>query len=277
MNLNNKLNNLPHVYYINLDNRTDRKNYMESQFDYWNIKRFTRVSGTKYLASEANKWKHLIVGDVYMDGERPHVTANAMTCIEMINSWLENTDDSYMIIMEDDVDLNLIEYWHFDFDYLMANIPYDWDCIQFSYTSGIEVKFFLHPLPSTRSFNGPCMINRRYAQKLIDLHFKDNKFIFKHKVNDYEYVLEGGNATIDYFLSHNGRTYCLPLLSVNNDFGSCEWNVPRPNPFSFACRDLYYDFWINGRDKFTLEDFFTYGKPNDHLMTRTVDLKNYIN
>ena len=115
---------------INLDNRLDRKNYMESQFDHWNIKRFTRVSATKYLASEVDKWKHLIVGDVYMYGKRPHVTANAMTCIEMIKSWLENTDDSYMVIMEDDVDLNLIEHWHFDFDYLMANIPYDWDCIQ---------------------------------------------------------------------------------------------------------------------------------------------------
>ena len=32
MNLKNKLKNFPHIYYTNLDNRTDRReNYMEDQ------------------------------------------------------------------------------------------------------------------------------------------------------------------------------------------------------------------------------------------------------
>lgn len=37
MDLNNKLKNFPHVYYTNLDNRVDRRCYMESQFKKWNI------------------------------------------------------------------------------------------------------------------------------------------------------------------------------------------------------------------------------------------------
>ena len=38
MDLNNKLKNIPKIYYINLDERPDRKNYIESQFNgnrYW--------------------------------------------------------------------------------------------------------------------------------------------------------------------------------------------------------------------------------------------------
>ena len=33
MDLNNKLKNIPKIYYINLDERPDRKNYIESQFN----------------------------------------------------------------------------------------------------------------------------------------------------------------------------------------------------------------------------------------------------
>ena len=64
MNLKNKLKNFPHIYYTNLDNRTDRRDYMEEQFDYWKLPS-TRVSGSKFLASTVNDWaKDYVVGSV---------------------------------------------------------------------------------------------------------------------------------------------------------------------------------------------------------------------
>jgi len=42
IDLKNRFENFPHIYYVNLDNRTDRKEYMEDQFDYWKLN-FTRV------------------------------------------------------------------------------------------------------------------------------------------------------------------------------------------------------------------------------------------
>ena len=51
MDLTNKLDGMPTVNYFNLDNRTDRKDWMVSQFKKYGIK-YNRVSGTKYLASE---------------------------------------------------------------------------------------------------------------------------------------------------------------------------------------------------------------------------------
>jgi hypothetical protein len=38
MNLHDKLKTLPPIYYINLDHRTDRREYMETQFDYKMVK-----------------------------------------------------------------------------------------------------------------------------------------------------------------------------------------------------------------------------------------------
>lgn len=40
-----KLEGLPHVYWLNLDADVNRRQYMEGQFDYWQIKNHTRISG----------------------------------------------------------------------------------------------------------------------------------------------------------------------------------------------------------------------------------------
>ena len=39
-----KLANFPTVYYINLDDHTERRQYMEDQFTYWGIEKYVRVS-----------------------------------------------------------------------------------------------------------------------------------------------------------------------------------------------------------------------------------------
>ena len=39
-----KLNFLPPIYYINLDDQPERKEYVENHFAYWGIKNYTRIS-----------------------------------------------------------------------------------------------------------------------------------------------------------------------------------------------------------------------------------------
>ena len=39
-----KLQGMPPIYYLNLDGQEDRKIYMESQFKYWDIENYTRIS-----------------------------------------------------------------------------------------------------------------------------------------------------------------------------------------------------------------------------------------
>ena len=40
-----KLKGLPHIYWINLDSDVERREYMEEQFDYWQIKNHSRIEG----------------------------------------------------------------------------------------------------------------------------------------------------------------------------------------------------------------------------------------
>ena len=51
-NLGHKLKGLPKIYYLNLDSRKDRSDWMESQFDKYGISNFERYSASTYKASE---------------------------------------------------------------------------------------------------------------------------------------------------------------------------------------------------------------------------------
>ena len=46
MTLHPKLIGIPHIYYINLEDRTDRKEFMENQFKNLGIENYTRVNAS---------------------------------------------------------------------------------------------------------------------------------------------------------------------------------------------------------------------------------------
>lgn len=272
MNLQDKLKGLPTIYYTNLDYRTDRRKYMETQFDYWGINNYHRISSSKYLSTEEYKWEHLVVDEFLSFGSA--AVANSITHIEMIKNWLETTNEPYMIMMEDDYDLSLIEYWNFDWEYLMNNIPENWDCIQLGFENRDIIPFFLHPVQHNHGF-GPCMINRTYAKKLIKIHYVEDKFKLNLKINHKNLSYAESYGTVDIFIPNGGITYSIPLIT-NTNLGSDYNLIGTPRPWFFKCKKLYYDWWQNEHHKFILEDFFTYGKPNDYEMIKKVNYNKEI-
>ena len=281
MNLKDKLKGIPPIILLTLDGNLDRQEYTETQYDYWGIKNYTKVSGSKYQLSTYEDWKDLVILNPFDENykrKNHHIAEISITLSHLINikNWLENSSDPYVIIMEDDYDLSFIEFWHFDWEYLMNNIPYDWDCIQMSFENEKLVPCFLHPILSGHD-TGASLINRRYAEKIISLHYKEGKFDLSQKICNYKWSNRaintyGGlgmpNFTTDYFLGHNGKTYCMPLISVNQNFGSWAQNICRKKEridleFSYKA---YQKWWTELRDEYTLEEFFTYGKPNDRII-----------
>ena len=270
MNLNNKLKGLPPICCLTLDERPDRQEYTETQYDHWGIKNYTKVSGSKYQASNYDEWKDLVILNSFDDYKRKNhhliEISISLTYLLTIKNWLETTNDQYLILMEDDYDLSFIEYWHFDWNYLMNNIPYDWDCIQMSFENEKLFPCYLHPIISGHGTGG-SLINRRYAEKLISLYYKDGKFDFSKKICNSKF-LGNSNITMDYISGHSGKTYCIPLFDVNPRIGSYAKNILRSDRddllFSYkACKK----WWTKLRDVYTLEEFFTYGKWNDKAIT----------
>lgn len=270
MTLNKKLIGLPHIYYINLDHEVERREFMETQFKTWGIENYTRVNASKFSRDDFNSWKHMIHLEDIFPKKRCRSLAVSLSHIETIKEWVENTKEEYLILMEDDTDISLIEYWHFDWEYLMNNIPYDWDAIQLGYNSNVRIYCFLHP-KKTITWNGPMLLNRSYCEKLISLYYRKGKYNFIKKVNrvDKSNSLDSkfGDVTgrfsvvdVDEFMGFNGKVYQLPLFSQNPLYDD------PPRYHHITSRKAHLMWWTVMRDEFTLEDFFTYGKSYDNKM-----------
>ena len=87
MNLHKKLKGFPHIHYVNLDNRVDRREYMEKQFDYMKLPH-TRISASKFLASRLDEWApQYVVGKV--TGIPAYALGNSITHLEFMKKWLD--------------------------------------------------------------------------------------------------------------------------------------------------------------------------------------------
>jgi hypothetical protein len=168
--------------------------------------------------------------------------------------------------MEDDYDLNLFEYWNFDWNYLMSRLPYDWDCIQLGFESEEFIPFFLHP-KLRHSYFGPVMLTREYVEKILELHCYGDKYRFDKVVSIDKF--NKSSTTVDYLIGHTGRTYSIPLITTNIKSSSTEFGIEINRIHHKKSRCAYYYWWMKEHLKFTLDDFFTYGKENDHKMVLT--------
>ena len=212
--MSDKLSGIPSIYYLNLESKLDRRRYMEKQFENWNLHNVTRFSGSKYLAKNYDDWKNVLHLPDRIPERHRLIASITLSLLETIKYWLETTDEKHLILMEDDFDLNLIEYWHFNWEYLMSNIPYDWDCIQLGYTTGGYVRFFLCP-KLTDSFWGPILINRHFAEKLINLHYFKEKYMLIRKYGHHPFNTGYRVVSLDSFIPFLGKTYQLPLITQN--------------------------------------------------------------
>lgn len=255
-----RLRNFPHIYYVNLDNRKDRRIYMEDQFQQWRLE-YTRVSSSNYAESKVQDWSHKIDGKC--KNLPVYVVGNAITHLEFMKDWLSTSTDPFLCLMEDDYDLNLIQYWNFNWDYLMNRIPYDWDCLQIGFESTKFIPFFLHP-KLNHSYFGPVILQRDYVEKILDLHSSGDKWKFLGNIGDSKF--NSTAATVDYFIGHTGRTYSIPLITTNDKLTSGENSVTINRIHHTKSRNAYYHWWAKEHKKFSLDEFFTYGKENDHKM-----------
>jgi len=277
MNLNNKLNNIPKIYYINLDERPDRKNYIESQFDQLKINKWERYSASKYRVENFQDWELLLSYKPNINSSLDIILiAQTITYLNLIEDWLIKTDEKYAIIIEDDYNLLMSKYWHFDWEYFMNNIPYDWDIIQLSYENVYAYPCFLHPTMDSSGV-GALLINRHFAEKLIKLHKIDGKYCIdkiENKMSSYFWSNQGEFPNIEEFLVIDylvkiGRSYSIPLMYSSVDWGSHDTidKVKDSDYKNFKqCEYACKYWWTKLRDKFTLEQFFTYGKPNDQYI-----------
>ena len=203
-----KLSGIPHIYWLNLDADVQRREYMESQFDYWEIENHTRISG--YDGREDDVSNHLKgrIPDSVSQGE----LGCCMSHLKAIKDFYENTDDDYCIIAEDDVNLNIARHWNFTWIEFFSLLPYDWDVVQMTTICTGDIHVKLH-LKFINDFSAAFyLITRHHASKVLKHHMRGNKWKLDNGVKP--------RAVSEDTILETGKTYTIPIVLYNLDFVS---------------------------------------------------------
>lgn len=265
----NKFENIPQVFYVNSEDRSDLKNYTENNLTKIGISNFTRISDFEFSLKEYENWKHLVHNECKVTSDIKSDLSLAIIYIHTIKKWLENSNEKYMILMSDHVDYSYVQYFHdnWDWNYLMNNIPHDWDSILLGFEDLLEIlPCFIHPMRDSHG-NGVTLLNRKYAEKLVKLHYTDEKYNFFHKISNKFWKHETGFVTSHYFMNHCGKGYAIPMFPRHPEhFGD--------NYFSKESlqnhKKLYYLWWRKCSRYTILEDFYSYHSTKDFYL----NLKN---
>jgi GR25 family glycosyltransferase involved in LPS biosynthesis len=170
--INQKLNNFPPVYYITLEDCVERQNNMERQYQKLGIVDYTKI--VAYDGRVVN----------YCDDSKicgPHLNcidsghiATILTHLKAIKYWYENSTSPYAIFMEDDMILETVNFWNFTWDDITTRLPKEWECIQLSLIRGDDAAVPLgeHDIQFRRrsfyNWSAGCyMIKRSHAKKIL--------------------------------------------------------------------------------------------------------------
>ena len=225
-----KLNGLPHIYYLNLDEEPERMMYMEAQLKYWEIENYTRISA--YDGRDGRDLGDILKGK-YPDGMTSGEVGCTTSHLKAMKEFLK-TDAPCAIMMEDDCDIGTVFHWSFTWKDFFCKVPYDYDVIQLAIINPAQVHLQLHRR-FVNDFSTACyMITRRHAQKLMELHVRGDKYKIDNGVKP--------RAVADDLIYNSGNTFAIPLFLYKIELGS-SIHKEHLDVFHKSSYEGMWDFW----------------------------------
>lgn len=227
-----KLQGLPTIYYINLDDHAHRADFMESQFEEWGITNFKRISAHDGRGDND-------LGEILKGSYPKQMSSGEVGCVtshlKAMKHWLENTEDEeFLMVMEDDCDLSTAYHWGFSWRQFIGAAPYHFDCIQLAVINPAELHIRMH-LRFVNDFSTACYIIRRHhAEKLVRLHCRGDKYKIDQNVKP--------RAVADDLIYNSGLTFAMPIFAYKIALGSSIHDV-HVNTFHKSSHDGLWEFW----------------------------------
>ena len=197
----NKLEGLPKIHYISLEESIDRRNNLKSWFEKYNITNYV-----PHLFKRFEEYDHKLVGpyvDLLAENGKGAITSH----FSALKEWYENTKEEYTLIVEDDLSLETVKYWNFTWKDFFNNLPKDWNCVQLV---TIREHYCDDYYFEKRKENDWCaaayLIKREYVKLLLDNYYFDNYFNLYIEGLIYPPVLE------HLLFTNKPGVYCFPLF-----------------------------------------------------------------
>jgi len=130
-----KIKNLPHVYWINMDVSVDRRKHMEKQFDKYGIGNTRIIAVNGKNEEEVSKYGQKYLSEKLIQrlkknkpGERGCLLSHLKALEEFYSSGNE-----LGLIMEDDVSFEFLPKWKKSIKTILENVPIDFEILQLCY------------------------------------------------------------------------------------------------------------------------------------------------
>ena len=203
-----KLKNFGPLYCINLDGQPERWQYMKSQFDYWEVDNYTRISAYDGRDDDLSG----IIKGKYPENMSSGEVGCTTSHLKAMKHYLETSDSPYAIMMEDDCSLDLVRFWNFKWSDLYAYFPYDYDVVQLAIICTGDIHVRLHKR-FVNDFSTACyVISRYHAEKLVRLHCRGDKYKLDQGVKP--------RPVADDLIYNSGNSFAIPLLVYKFELGS---------------------------------------------------------
>ena len=240
-----KLQGLPHIYWINLDDKEDRKRYMEEQFKYWLLEDHTRISAYDGREDDLSD----ILTGKYPDNMSSGEIGCTTSHLKAMKHYLETSDSPYAIMMEDDCDLSVVRHWTFTWKDFVAHFPYDWDVIQTAIICTGDLHVKLHKR-FVNDFSTACyVVARHHAEKLVKHHCRGNKYKLDQGVKP--------RPVADDLVYNAGNTYSIPLFLYKIELGS-SIHPEHIDMIHKGNHDALWNFWQQSSASIDIAEFMNY-------------------
>jgi GR25 family glycosyltransferase involved in LPS biosynthesis len=203
--VNDFMNSIDVIYWINLDRATDRKKYMD---DLLGDSIFKIIPNIRISAVDG-KIPDEIYKKIIKYNKQPEITDSEYGCLlSHLNTISTFAKSNYTnaIIFEDDISLDFKPYWKKGLGEVISGAPPDWDIIMLSY--GVGNNGFVQN--EYEKYNGhfgaiSYLINKKGAKKLMDKTEYNGKYILNDNrhVSDF-YIYSEVNTYVykfPYFIS----------------------------------------------------------------------------
>jgi len=225
-----KLDGMPELYYINLDNRLDKRSYMEQLFLTHHIK------GTRISATHIGNYTELIEGAI-PTRLRPAEIATSISHLRAIKYWYDHSEEDMAMICEDDLSFETVSMWNTTWKTVVSRLPFYWEIFQCSLTYHPQqpVAISLHH-HQTYDFSCVCyVIKRSYAKRLLELYERNGKWKL-----DYPTAFP---LTAEELLYRPGACVSLPLFCYTNQFESSIQTKEHMMTFHEYSRNIVLQVW----------------------------------
>ena len=240
-----KLKGMPPIYYLNLDGQPERKQYMEDQFKYWEIKNYERISAYDGRDDDLSD----IIKGRYPDNMSSGEVGCTTSHLKALKHYLETSDAPCAVIMEDDVDLQIVKNWNFTWKDFYSLVPYDYDVIQLAIICTGPLHVALHKRFVNDFSTASYMITRHHAEKIV-----------KHHVRKDKYKLDQGvkpRAVADDLIYNSGNTFSIPLFLYRIALGS-SIHPEHVDFFHKSSHDGLLQFWTQTGCNLDINELMNY-------------------